>query len=125
MDKPNEILTSLPIELGGNTISLKVEVVDASLDYNLLLGHTWFYAMKELAPSLFQVIHFPHQGKIITIDQINYYTPDLCTDHNKNVPLVSDSSTVTECVGEGIFKDPFFMGVFPMSAPTTTNKKTY
>lgn len=36
--KPHGILTSLPIELGGNIVSLEVEVVDASLDYNLLLG---------------------------------------------------------------------------------------
>ena len=37
---------SLPIDLGGKTISLEVDVIDASLDYNLLLGWTWFYAMK-------------------------------------------------------------------------------
>ena len=32
------ILPSLEVQLGGNTIVIKVEVVDAPIDYNLLLG---------------------------------------------------------------------------------------
>jgi hypothetical protein len=75
--KPHGILTSLSIELGGKTVSVEVEVVDATLDYNILLGHTWFYTMKVVASTIFHVIHFPHQGKIVTIDQLDYCTPDL------------------------------------------------
>lgn len=85
--KPHGILTSLPIELGGKTVSLKVEVVDASLYYNFLISCTWFYAMKVVAYSLFQVIRFPYQGKIITIDQLDYYMRNLQTDQNDNVPF--------------------------------------
>lgn len=47
------ILTSLPIELGGKFVSLEVEVVDASLYYDLLLGCTWFYALKAISSSVF------------------------------------------------------------------------
>ena len=36
------ILPSLEVQLGGKTVSIKVEVVDAPLDYNLLLGLTGF-----------------------------------------------------------------------------------
>ena len=32
------ILPSLEVQLGGKTVMIEVEVVDASLDYNLLLG---------------------------------------------------------------------------------------
>jgi hypothetical protein len=42
---PHGILTTFPIELGGKTISVEVEVVNAPLEYNLLLGRTWFYEM--------------------------------------------------------------------------------
>jgi hypothetical protein len=73
--KPHGILTSLSIELGGKTVSVEVEVVDATLDYNMLLGRTWFYAMKVVASTVFHVICFPHQGKIVTIDQLDYCTP--------------------------------------------------
>ena len=51
--KPHGILTALPIEIGGKTVSIDVEVIDALLDYNLMLGCTWFYAMKVFASTIF------------------------------------------------------------------------
>jgi hypothetical protein len=38
MFHPHGIITTLPIELGGKTVFFVVEVVDAPLEYNLLLG---------------------------------------------------------------------------------------
>ena len=35
---PHRILVAFPIELGGKTITVEVEVVNAPLDYNILLG---------------------------------------------------------------------------------------
>jgi hypothetical protein len=49
MFHPHGIITTFPIELGGKTVSVVVEVVDAPLEYNLLLGCTWFYEMKQLS----------------------------------------------------------------------------
>jgi hypothetical protein len=42
---PHGILPAFPIQLGGKTVEVEVEVVDAPLDYNLLLGRNWTYAM--------------------------------------------------------------------------------
>lgn len=39
------ILNDLPIEIEGKTIVVEVDAVDAQLDYNLLLGQIWSYAM--------------------------------------------------------------------------------
>ena len=50
---PYKILPSLKVRLGGKTITIKVEVVDAPLDYNLLLGRNWMYSMQAIASSLF------------------------------------------------------------------------
>jgi hypothetical protein len=50
---PHGILQSLPIQLGGKIVTIDVEVVDASLDYNLLLGRSWFYAMTVVSSSVF------------------------------------------------------------------------
>ena len=36
--RPHGILPYLKVHLGGNTVAIEVEVVDAPLDYNLLLG---------------------------------------------------------------------------------------
>ena len=35
--QPHNIFPSIEVQLGGNTIAIEVEVVDAPLDYNLLL----------------------------------------------------------------------------------------
>lgn len=40
-----EILSNMQIELGGKTITLEVEVIDEPLDYNILPGIPWVYAM--------------------------------------------------------------------------------
>ena len=50
------ILPSLKVQLGGNTIAIEVEVVDAPLNYNVLLGWNWMYSMQAIASSLFRVI---------------------------------------------------------------------
>ena len=41
----HEIIPSLKVRLGGKTVAIKVEVVDAALDYNLLLGQNWMCSM--------------------------------------------------------------------------------
>ena len=43
--QPHGIIPSFSMQLGGKTMCVEVEVVDASLDYNLLLGRSWTYAM--------------------------------------------------------------------------------
>jgi hypothetical protein len=35
---PHGILPAFPVQLGGKTVEVDVEVVDAPLEYNLLLG---------------------------------------------------------------------------------------
>ena len=37
---PHGILNAFPIELGGKTVTVEVEVVNAPLDYNLRLGRS-------------------------------------------------------------------------------------
>jgi hypothetical protein len=65
-------------------------VVDATIDHNILLGHTWFYEMKFVASTIFRVICFPHQGKIYMIDQLDYFTPNLQANPSTNVPFIGD-----------------------------------
>jgi hypothetical protein len=38
--RPHGIIPSFPMQLGGKTVCIEVEVVDAPLDYNLLLGRS-------------------------------------------------------------------------------------
>ena len=65
---PLGTLPYLPITLGGKTICIDVMVVQGPLDFNLLLGRDYVYAMNDIVSTLFRVVHFPHDGKIVTID---------------------------------------------------------
>ena len=53
-------------------MSIEVEVIDAPLDYNLLLGRSWTYAMSAIALAVFRVVVFPHEGKLVTVDQLSF-----------------------------------------------------
>ena len=47
---------------------INVDFVDAQLDYNILLGCSYVYAMKEFTSSMFRVMMFPFNGKMATRD---------------------------------------------------------
>ena len=70
--QPLGILPQWPITLGGKTIYIDVMVVQGPLDINFLLFRDDVYAMKLVESSLFRVIHFPHNGKIMTINQLSF-----------------------------------------------------
>jgi hypothetical protein len=52
-------------------------VVQDPLDFDLLIGKDYVYAMKDIVSTLFRVIYFPHDGRMVTIDQISFFFPDL------------------------------------------------
>ena len=67
-------------------------VVQGPLDFNLLLGCDYVYAMKFVVSTLFRVMHFPHDGKIVTINQLSFVILDhhitLSNQNTLNVPHV-------------------------------------
>ena len=73
---PLGLLSHLPITLGGKTVCIDVMVVQGPLDFNLLLGRDYVYAMKDVVSTLFRVMNYPHDGKIVTIDQLSFVTPN-------------------------------------------------
>jgi hypothetical protein len=107
--------------LGSKTITIDVEVVDAPLNYNLLLGRSWFYAMTVVASSVFQCAQFPHQGKIVTIDQLDFCTPDARTPVTNNILFFGDHPVTYASVGVGLLKYSSLMGTFPTPIPPTTH----
>jgi hypothetical protein len=79
--EPLGILPQLPITLGGKIVCIDVMVVQGPLDFNFLLGWDYVYAMKVVVSTLFRVMHFPHNGNIVTIDQLSFISPDLTVNH--------------------------------------------
>jgi hypothetical protein len=91
--KPYGVLPSLPITLEGKTVQFEVQVFDAPLDYNLLLGHSWIDSMRAVVSTLFHVVCFPHQGKVVIIDQFAFFHSDA---HTGNVPFIANPPRIQE-----------------------------
>jgi hypothetical protein len=118
---PHRLLQSLSVQLGDKTVSVDVEVVNAPLNYNLLLGRSWFYAMTFVASSVFRCVQFPHQVKIVTIDQLDFCIPDTHTPATNNIPFLGDHKITYESVGVGLLKYSTLMGTFLAPLPPTTH----
>jgi hypothetical protein len=108
------IIPSFPVQLGGKTVCVEVEVVNIPLDYNLLLGRSWNYVMQDVVATDFQVLLFPHKGRIVTIDQLSFSRP---------VPSLG-ASTITMIdnpqpgvVNVVIGLCPYLMGTFDYPPP--------
>ena len=70
--KPCGIINNLHDELGGKTVNADIEVVDGPLEYHILLGRPWVYAMTAIVSTYFRMITFPHKGVIIAINQLSF-----------------------------------------------------
>jgi len=62
--RPHTIIPYFSVKLGGNTVEVDVEVMDAPLHYNLILGNDWTYATAAVRSVFFYTLCFPHEGKI-------------------------------------------------------------
>jgi hypothetical protein len=66
------------------------------------------YVMKAVASSIFRTMMFPHNGKIITIDQVSHYEPNPSANIDNILPLIHSNSEAYPLIemGPRIFKDP-------------------
>jgi hypothetical protein len=112
--QPHGIIPSFPMQLGGKSVCVEVEVVDAPLDYNLLLGRTWTYAMQAVVATVFQVLLFPHKGRIVTIDQLSFSRPDPSLGAS-TVSMIDNPQLGMVNIGVGLC--PSLMGTFDYPPP--------
>jgi hypothetical protein len=121
------IFQNVPIELGGKTVLIDIEVIEAPLEYNIFLGRTYMYAMKAVASSIFRTIMFPHNGKIVTIDQVTHYEPNPSASLDNILPLIHTNQDMYPLIemGPGIFKDPSLLGTYHGAPPLLPPSQVY
>jgi hypothetical protein len=66
---------------------------------------------------VFRVIKFPHEGQIVTIDQLSFCRPNPATETGPSVSLVGNSMQASESIGVGLY--PTLMGTFHLSTPVS------
>jgi hypothetical protein len=113
--RPHRILPAFMVQLGGKKVEVDVEVVDVPLDYNLLLGCNWTYAMTVVVSSVFCTLCFPHEGKIMTIDQLSFTHASPNASVGPSIPVINNSQPTTEDIGVGMYSS--LMGTFDFVAP--------
>jgi hypothetical protein len=82
---PLGILPQFSVTLGGKMVYVDVMVVHEPLDFNLLLRRDYVYAIRYFVSTLFQVMCFPHNGNIVTIDQLSFIEPHLMFNHSPSL----------------------------------------
>jgi hypothetical protein len=112
---PRSILLVFPVQLGRKTVEVEVEVVDAPHDYNLLLGRNWTYAMVIVVLSVFHMLCFPHQGEIVTIDQLSFAYSSPNASVGLSILVVDNSHPATKNIGVEMYSS--LMGTFDFSTP--------
>ena len=55
--------------------------------------------MQAIASSLFRVVCFPHNGKIVTIDQTTFKNPYVTAYLGASIPIIEHSQLATGSVG--------------------------
>jgi hypothetical protein len=112
--RPHGIIPSFPVQLMGKTVCVEIAVVDAPIDYNLLSGHSLTYAMQAMVTIVFRVLLFPHEGRIVTIDQLSFSRPNPALGAS-TVPMVDNPQAGVVNVGVGLC--PSLMGTFDYPPP--------
>jgi hypothetical protein len=67
------------------------------------------------------VYNSPIKGKIVTIDQLDFCTPDARIPATNNIPFLGDHPVTYESIGVGLLKDSSLMGTFPTPLPPTAH----
>ena len=93
------ILSDFEIKLARKAVSVEVEVINAALDYNFLLGRSWTYAMSAIASAVFRVVVFPHEGKLVTVDQLSFTRKGRMESNESTIPLVDQVKPALESLG--------------------------
>lgn len=68
--------------------------------------------------SFFYVLRFPQDGKIVTIDQLAFFSSG---SSNGNVPYVGNNNIPCESIWASILKDFSLMGKFSLPPPNVTS----
>jgi hypothetical protein len=96
-------------------VELDVEVVDAPLDYNLLLGCNWTYTMTAIVSSVLCTLCFPHDGKIVMIDQLSFAYASPSASLGMSIPVIDNSQPIIENISVRMYSS--LMGTFNFMAP--------
>ena len=120
-------LTKVLLELVGKTTLIDIEVVNSQINDNILLGCSYMYTMQVITSTVFHLIMFSHNGKIIIICHLTYYDCKASiTPYNVLLDTKGNHSMPTSSkVFLGVYIDPSLIGSFFGPSPQVPPKDMY
>ena len=88
------ILAQTPVNLGGKPVLVDFMVIEDPLDFNMLLGRDYVYAMQAVVSTFFHVMYFNHGEEIVTIDQLDFLDPSPEPTRDQVFPLLIPSVSI-------------------------------
>lgn len=85
ISEPLGILPKLPITMEGKIVCIDLMVFQGQLDFDFILLKDYVYVMKVVISNLVHMMSFPHNGNIVTVDQLSYI--DLSSNTSDLTPL--------------------------------------
>ena len=99
-------------------VMIDMEDIDAQLDYNLLLGHSYMYVMKAVVSLVLCIMMFTYNGKVITLDQLRYYNPNALANPENVLPTISETNNTPYVeIIPGVYKDSNLLGSYSGPPP--------
>ena len=71
--------------------------------------------MSSIASVIFWVVVFPHEGKLVSVNQLNFTRKGHMESNESTVPLVDQVKPATQSLGAGMYTS--LMGTFDFPAP--------
>jgi len=75
--------------------------------------------MTTVVSSIFRLVKFPHNGKIVTIDQLTYFSSDPAS--SESIQHVGKTTIPYKDVGVGLVKYSGLLGTFSFPPPNVTS----
>ena len=88
------IISQKPVTLGGKTILVEFMVIEDPLDFNVILGHEYGYAMQAMVSTFFHVMYFNHGEEIVSIDQLDFLDPSPSSIRDQVFPFLVPSVSI-------------------------------
>ena len=75
--------------------------------------------MTAITSTIFRTIQFSYLGRIVTIDQLDFCTPDVTNPTNNNIPMLGQSPPPYQSIAVGMLKHSSLIGIFLSNPPNT------
>ena len=82
------ILAQTLVTLGEKTVLVDFMVIEDPLDFNMILGRDYVYAIQVVVSTFFRVMYFNHGKEFVIVDRLDFIDPSPNPTRDQVFPLL-------------------------------------